>query len=712
MTKQVSQLAQNVRRDLWFATTRSHLHKLINPDGTGKMPQFNAPWREPVWILPAVYTGGQEFIALANRMVEQYPKAPSADYKEFGTRGGMEWNIFVSNVFSHCLHRFEKLFTPAARDVMEWHARETCKMVRGSRQPDYKFHGANDNMPMMGTSGMIFAGETLDIPEAIDHGLWNLQEVRRLLSRSAWMSEFNSSTYSGITLSGASKLATYSRTPEVRELALEIEHRLWAEILLHYHPATFMQAGPHCRSYSIDYAGHTHTLQVVLWMAFGAEAIGRDPIKRYFAPDGRAVMHFAGNPWQNIAEFCDALDTELHVPDELARLVSERQYPAILRGRSDGISRFDGMAATYHTDTYMEDAFSLGTVNGPLCGGEQTSTCYVTYKRRPNVKDFRDAATVFFKYLTSDAPVASFETSKDGGYEGEKFTSNKGWWYSLQKGNTALLLTTPNLKDYKDKVVETQSMRLSVVFPAHYGKITRSLMGESPAQNGAVGESADVVPVSVETGEVFIHIQPLLPTNLLRKAAVRFAAVTQTSNIERSTSNTTNQEPGTRNQEPSYEVLDLINYEGPARAFTRKEAALVLNGMVLTVSVKASFGTLETFHRQMSASVIRDYFAMEHRSVLFQRRDVEFEVSYTPEPFGVQTESIDGRTVSRPVFESNQIDVTRLPFVAGPVPPSRPFFPWETMEICWYPEYSSLIGSRGLSGEKPYSRRHEDIKHA
>lgn len=681
--------AQNERRDKWFSTTRQNIGKIVNKDGTGKMPQFNAPWREPVWILPAVYNGDSEHVSLANRMVEQYAKAPSADYKDLGTRTGMEWNIFISNTFSHCLHRFEKLLTPAARNVMEWHAHETCKLVRGSRQPDYKFHGANDNMPMMGTCGMICAGEVLGIPEAIDHGLWNLQEVRRLLSRGAWMSEFNSSTYSAITLSGAAKLATYSHTPEVRELALEIEHRIWAEVLLHYHPSTFMQAGPQCRAYPIDYAGHTHTLQLLLWMAFG-ESVGRDPLRSCFNPDGIEVLHFSGNPWQSIAEFCDALDTELHVPEELARLVTKRQYPAILRGRSEDISRFDGMAAPYHTETYMEEEFSLGTVNGPLCGGEQTATCYVTYKRKPEVKSFRDAATVYFKYLTSDTPPVGYEKSLDGEFEGDKFISNQSWWYSMQKKNTALLLTTPNLKVVKEKPLETKSLRLSVVFPAHYGRIIRSIIGENAARDGAVGESTEVVPVSVETGEVFIHIQPLIPTSLPRNAAVRFSRVSQSS--------------------VAYEVLDLINYEGPQRVFTRDQAALVLNGMVLTVEAKTKFDSLENFHRKMSDVTIRDYYAMAHRYLLFQRKDVEFEVAYTPDPFGVQTESIDGRTVSRPVFESNQIDVNRLPFMSGPVPKSRPFFPWETMEICWYPEYSSIIGSRGLEGEKPYSCRQEDIK--
>lgn len=122
---------QRARRDLWLETTRTHVDTLFNADGTGKMPQFNAPWREPVWILPALYTGAAEHVTLANRVVECYGQCPPTDCPSVGIPGGMSWNIFQSNVFSHCLHRFESLLTPAARAVMEWHARETCKTIKG-----------------------------------------------------------------------------------------------------------------------------------------------------------------------------------------------------------------------------------------------------------------------------------------------------------------------------------------------------------------------------------------------------------------------------------------------------------------------------------------------------------------------------------------------------------------------------------------------------
>jgi hypothetical protein len=67
--------------------------------------------------------------------------------------------------------------------------------------------------------------------------------------------------------------------------------------------------------------------------------------------------------------------------------------------------------------------------------------------------------------------------------------------------------------------------------------------------------------------------------------------------------------------------------------------------------------------------------------------------------------------VPRPVFESSEIDVTKLPFMTGPVAPNFPLFPWkDSLEICWYPHASWIIGSRGLPDEKPYSNRIEQLR--
>jgi len=152
-------------------------------------------------------------------------------------------------------------------------------------------------------------------------------------------------------------------------------------------------------------------------------------------------------------------------------------------------------------------------------------------------------------------------------------------------------------------------------------------------------------------------------------------------------------------------------YEGPPRPFTRRDLGLTPNGLVLTVASKARFASLEAFHQAHSDVRTTDYLYAGHRFLLYQRPDVEFEVVYTPDPFGVQTESIDGRQVPRPVFESNQIDVAALPFMAGDVARNVPFFPWgDSLEVWPYHNLPWILGSRGLADEVPYSRRLEALK--
>jgi len=680
-----SQHSQNIRRGLWFQATRDHIDEVLNSDGSGKIPQFNPPWREPLWILPALYHGSQQHVDLANRIVARYHDGAKISCKELGQSHGSDFGVFQSNTLAHCFHRFRKQVTPEAGKVMRFHIDMLCRAYQGSAQPDFKFHGANDNMPMMATKGLILGGEAVGNEKAVRHGVWNLQQFRRLLSRSAWASEFNSSTYSPITLADAAMIASFSNSSEIRRLAGEIEHRLWAELLLHYHPATMHQAGPQCRAYAIDYAGHNHALQMLFWLVFGPETTGRDLISSYFNPDGTEVIHFAGCYLQSVAEFCDMIDANFKVPADLAKLIVERKYPAVLRGRSECMGRYDGQSGAYHTETYMEEDFSLGTVNGPLCGGEQTASLYATYKLKPAVKTFRDAATLFHRYCTSNYEYGTMELSTDGKFKGEKFVSSQGWCYGLQKQNVGLLLCTPNLKNAP---LDTDTLKLAVLFPAHYGKIARSIMGDGKVMDGAQGESVDAAPVSVEAGEVFIHIQPLLPTSLPRNAAMRLV------------------------RQNHYEVLELVNYEGPKRAFSRRELAMVLNGAVLTISAKSKHGSLEEFHRVMSKGLVTDYLCLAHRFLLFQRDDVEFEVVMTPDPFGVQTEGVDGRSVSRPVFESNQLDVSKLPFVTGLVERNFPLFPWgDSLEAHPYADSPWIIGSRGLPGEPAYSKRVEKLKH-
>jgi hypothetical protein len=667
------------RRDEWFQEARNHIDEVVNCDGTGKIPAFSPPRREIPWVGAALYTGSPEHVALINRAIGQWHEAPRLTHTP-GAREthGSDFGIFQSNTFTHLYHRFHDLLTPEAEAVMRVHVEHAVKTFRGSGQCDTKFHGSNDNMPMMATQGLIFAGEILGHERALKQGLWNLHQFRLLLSRGAWASEYNSSTYTAVTLSHAAQIASYARDPEIRQLALEIEHRLWAETVLHYHRPTFRQAGPQSRAYSVDLAGHTHSLQILLWAVFGPQETGRDPVRTFFQPDGKEIIHFGGCPMQSVAEFVHFLDTEVHVPVGIAELFSKQSYPARLRGRTEIRNSHDGLPSILHTTTYQEKSFSLGSVNLPFCGGEQTASLFATYQLKPEPEDFRDAATVFFKFLADRTGYGIKEKSKDGRYEGEQFISNRGWSYAAQKDNVGVLLVSPNLTA---SPLETDALRLEVLFPAHYGKIKRSIIGNSAVRDGFGGEDVRVVPVSVEAGEVYINILPLIPTALPRQAAVRLVR-----------------------KNDLYETLELINYEGPRRTFTRDELEMCLNGVVFTIDAAKNHASLEEFHRRNSDALITDYCYARARFFEFRRHDAWFQVVQSPQNGGVMTEAIDGRAIPRPVYESNQIDVATLPFMTGPVSRAFPMFPWQdSMEVCWYPESPWMIGSRGVSEEAPYA---------
>ena len=61
------------RRALFQKLARGRIGEVVNPDGSGKIPQFNPPWREVFWIAPALYCGGKTDIALAWRKFERSP---------------------------------------------------------------------------------------------------------------------------------------------------------------------------------------------------------------------------------------------------------------------------------------------------------------------------------------------------------------------------------------------------------------------------------------------------------------------------------------------------------------------------------------------------------------------------------------------------------------------------------------------------------------
>ncbi len=688
----------NARRDAFFARTREAMFEWVNPDGTprGQHKVFAGasegniyPNREPFRSLPCLYTGEQRHIDLANAMVARYC-VPPQPYRpptyQPGEDMGLHFNIFQSNNAATVLHKYRHLMTPAAAAVLEYHTRLVFEHRPGSAQIDFSFHGANDNMPAMSTAGLLLGGEVLDDERAIAHGLWKLKRFRRTLSRTAWASEYNSGTYSTLTITAMAKIAAEAKTEEARQIALAIEERLWAEILLHWHPGSACQAGPSSRSYAVDSCNHMHNLWALLWIVFGPEMVKRDLIKTHFEHDGVEVVHFDGYQPANIVEYVELFDTDLHVPAYVADLATKRGYPSRTHGTVEQMSTQNtgGGSGRCHTTTYMEESFSLGTVDAAFCGGEQTNSLYVTFKRKPQIDSFRDAGVLFVRYIANDeqhggvSGAPRFQGDKPP--FGEAYVCSKGNQLTLQRDDTAMLLAQAHCRQDQALFKLGQekgisSLKLSLLIPAHYGRTRAVLVGDERLTDFA-WRGERVQPLSLDLGEVYVHIDPLVPTAFPRDCAMELT------------------------RENAYEAIHLINYRGPARAFSAAELAHMLNGCVVTVKSASSYPSFAAFHEAMSKVRIHDYWA-HLRYVLFQREDVELEMVTSIEPMTVQSAAIDGRNPERPMIAASEIEVNRLPFVTGAVPRDEPFFPWKSLNIFYY-DNSWGIGARGLPGEVPY----------
>jgi hypothetical protein len=107
-----------------------------------------------------------------------------------------------------------------------------------ARQAPIHFRGYNDNYPAMENVAAVLGGEELDDPQARQRSLEGMRGLLELLERRGLLSEYTSCTYTPVTQLCYADIAEYSQNPEARQLAQEIEDRIWLDIAAHFHAPT------------------------------------------------------------------------------------------------------------------------------------------------------------------------------------------------------------------------------------------------------------------------------------------------------------------------------------------------------------------------------------------------------------------------------------------------------------------------------------------
>ncbi len=227
--------------------------------------------------------------------------------------------------------------SPAVRD----HLRAMCRSHLASALEHRFAAGGNHNFSCMYSYFLACAGQALDRYQfEVEHHLipevYSAERLRQIgfnamllvdsyAQRDAVFSEWNSPTYSAVSLMALAKTVRDSRDPRIRRFALEAQLKLWRELLALYHPRLNAPCGPYSRAYRVDILGQVSLLRAL----FCYVGVSRDRSIVELLDENQPGVHFHHGRnlpfnWANIAWL---LGCDYHLPADAWTELRRRQFP-------------------------------------------------------------------------------------------------------------------------------------------------------------------------------------------------------------------------------------------------------------------------------------------------------------------------------------------------------------------------------------------------
>ncbi|HIK18190.1 MAG TPA: hypothetical protein IGS53_23295 [Leptolyngbyaceae cyanobacterium M33_DOE_097] len=106
------------------------------------------------------------------------------------------------------------------------------------------------NIAIMGIYVTLVTAQTYALPDLHDYAMARLRDFHTYTFEQGGFSEYNSPTYTVITLKVLGRLRLHVQDVEAQQLIEALYRLAWEEIAYHFHPPSMQWAGPHSRSYS------------------------------------------------------------------------------------------------------------------------------------------------------------------------------------------------------------------------------------------------------------------------------------------------------------------------------------------------------------------------------------------------------------------------------------------------------------------------------
>jgi len=321
---------------------------------------------------------------------------------------------------------------------------------------------AYTNICVMDIANSCLGGELLADPGIAERGYRKLVEWLAFTDRSGTAFEYNSPTYTAVTIRVLKTLADLVRHEPTRQRARLALARLGLTAVLHIHTATGRWAGPHSRAYQPSVVGETppEVQMVEDWLADGT------------------------------------------LPSWLAGGLRHRPTPMVVEESAD-VERHSALS------TYHGRSFALGVASKAF--GHQSDVCMVHYVR-PGVER---PGVMYTRYLTNDKWLGDFYHATDR--TRSRNLSEEGQFFGVQAGPRAIGCYAPGAlgvcKSAKAALIWTGREHVDEIWVGD--RRVSTLPAEVPS-----GEC-----VVVGSGEVYLAVRPLEVTDLHRDAPTRLVEI-------------------------------------------------------------------------------------------------------------------------------------------------------------------------------------------
>ena len=584
--------------------------------------------REQVYYAQILLRSGQPEAAYrANRILEKVE---------------LRYHEFVPMILLMILGSSEALLENAVHSKIDAYLEEHIPAFQGE---EMEFVGVNDNYPCMGVYTLVIGGQYLGKPELVAFGKERLSHFCQLLTRRGVASEYNSRTYTPIQLLCMAELVNRAEDPDIRQMALQCEHRLWADVMAHMHPGTVRPAGPYSRAYTDSSGGYVDLDCGPLYVLLG-EALPANLLEQLEEGENGYGCFHDGLLQEELAVFW-TLDAVYHCPQNLLELGFEKKLPFETWASTEFTSSTDMAAGAYRPEnhpltnyeyaagsgmiySYINEDYAMGTATHEFHNGIQTDSFHLLYRRAVPVTAQRDIGTVYARYLISDQyPITS------------GMIQDRGRKIGIQCKNFALQL-------YKAKPMYgngVTNLRLSLIMARPDEKVEQVWLGDKKLEGERLTSEVPC-PVFIQDGPVYMAFHPLLLTDHGRDFAVEAKWIN------------------------GHMQISFYNYMGPARDFTVEEMLLTANGFVAQVGTAAEFGSFAEFRRSAMELQVHDgwqktvhsrFTSLRKTSVQWQGNRIDCE--YSPASEGIKCITVNGLPLPQDRLFISGFDCSQLPFL-------------------------------------------------